>query len=674
MISLKGELGQKNDQLIEKEREVMELKRAHTNQQPSDDNQDESTEILALKTTVTSLQNIVNQKEETISRYQTLLKEAREEHSTAIQAMRQEMNSLEEELNKQTIAASSRLMIEKESSRPEQVKVLVEKYLCRIHELEDEMGQARDQIKQLTTQLHDCHKALSAQHDSIKPIPVSQRSDKRVEYVLKKVDEAEEESNDENSSDKDNKKDYSDDESEATESENAKDHDGKDLKRDYNILADQLRDQNELIEKLNNTIAELKNNKGESVSRERLRSELERKKRRIEMLESKVEEDKVEISRLRHQLTSRPTRPEGVGSLKEEQLLKRIKALEEDLNEVHQKAEKERESHRNKCAEEVERWQERKRWQSINDKLRNQVKTQSTQIETLKSSQQRFRDTITRLERERNTLESKLKSVKGSIPAQSLIEDLEREVKQLKARNEFLKKTSEITSTSSLSEVIECQQRKIEALQIAQKGDSALTEEIERLQERKGQLQKANIRLEGENLKLKLELEKRRTVQLDSDGSPESDGSDRVVSRDASTGSKKSKRSYEDLEKAVTVLRKVVEKLQNENKRLKTSETHQMRDDKGYMEKLQMELQKAQESYMDSLDKISSLEAHLKMEKENYRMVQEQLLQKARLLTKCKILLERAAVREKALNEQVSDLQKLIPPESLQGTYHSTLH
>ncbi|RZF43265.1 hypothetical protein LSTR_LSTR001526 [Laodelphax striatellus] len=621
-----------------------------------------------LQTTVTSLQNIVNQKEETISRYQTLLEEAREEHSTAIQALRQEMNALEEELNKQTIAASSRVMIDKESSRPEQVRVLVEKYLCRIHELEDEMGQARDQIKQLTTQLNDCHKSLSAQHDNIKP--PSQRSDKRVDYLLKEVAEAEEQSND-NSTDKDGKDD-SDDDSETTESENAKDHDGKDLKRDYNKLADQLRDQNELIEKLNQTIADLKNNKGESVSRERLRSELERKKRRIEMLESKVEEDKVEISRLRHQLTSRPTRPEGVGSLKEEQLQKRIKALEEDLNEAHLREEKERESHRNKCAEEVERWQERKRWQNINDKLRNQVKTQSTQIETLKSCQQRFRDTITRLERERNTLDSKLKSVKGSIPAQNLIEDLEREVKQLKARNDFLKKTSEVASTSSLSEVIECQQRKIEALQIAQKGDSALTEEVERLQERKGQLQKANIRLEGENLKLKLELEKRRTMQLDSDGSPESDGSDRALSRDMSN--KKSKRSYEDLEKAVTVLRKVVEKLQHENKKLKTSEPHHMREDKVYVEKLQMELQKAQESYMDSLDKISSLEAHLKVEKENYRMVQEQLLQKARLLTKCKILLERAAVREKALNEQVSDLQKLIPPESLQGTYHNTLH
>lgn len=39
-------------------------------------------------------------------------------------------------------------------------------------------------------------------------------------------------------------------------------------------------------------------------------------------------------------------------------------------------------------------------------------------------------------------------------------------------------------------------------------GNSALAEEVERLNERKSQLQKYNVRLEEENVRLKLEVEK----------------------------------------------------------------------------------------------------------------------------------------------------------------------
>lgn len=50
---------------------------------------------------MTSLQNIVNQKEETIGRYQTLLKECREEHSSTVVNLQQELSSLQEMLDNQ---------------------------------------------------------------------------------------------------------------------------------------------------------------------------------------------------------------------------------------------------------------------------------------------------------------------------------------------------------------------------------------------------------------------------------------------------------------------------------------------------------------------------------------------------------------------------------------------
>ena len=47
-------------------------------------------------------------------------------------------------------------------------------------------------------------------------------------------------------------------------------------------------------------------------------------------------------------------------------------------------------------------------------------------------------------------------------------------------------------------------------------GECALAEEVERLQERKSQLQKCNLRLEAENLELKLQLERLRTSDTSS--------------------------------------------------------------------------------------------------------------------------------------------------------------
>jgi len=49
--------------------------------------------------TIDSLQNIVNQKEETIGRYQQLLKEGRDEHSQAAARLQEELRSVQTALN-----------------------------------------------------------------------------------------------------------------------------------------------------------------------------------------------------------------------------------------------------------------------------------------------------------------------------------------------------------------------------------------------------------------------------------------------------------------------------------------------------------------------------------------------------------------------------------------------
>ena len=67
-----------------------------------------SQEDAVLKSTITSLQKIINQKEETIVRYQNLLKNDRDEHSRAADRFHEEIKGLREEIYKlQEEAASS---------------------------------------------------------------------------------------------------------------------------------------------------------------------------------------------------------------------------------------------------------------------------------------------------------------------------------------------------------------------------------------------------------------------------------------------------------------------------------------------------------------------------------------------------------------------------------------
>jgi uncharacterized coiled-coil DUF342 family protein len=52
-----------------------------------------------LQATIDSLQIIVNQKEETIGRFQQLLKESRDEHGQAAARLQEELRSLQTALN-----------------------------------------------------------------------------------------------------------------------------------------------------------------------------------------------------------------------------------------------------------------------------------------------------------------------------------------------------------------------------------------------------------------------------------------------------------------------------------------------------------------------------------------------------------------------------------------------
>lgn len=75
---------------------------------------------LALKSTVNSLQKLLSQKEETIARYQTLLKEDRDEHSKAAARLQEEIKSLYSRIQSMQ-NGSPRSVQEKDAVQPEKL-------------------------------------------------------------------------------------------------------------------------------------------------------------------------------------------------------------------------------------------------------------------------------------------------------------------------------------------------------------------------------------------------------------------------------------------------------------------------------------------------------------------------------------------------------------------------
>ncbi|KAJ9574107.1 hypothetical protein L9F63_008521, partial [Diploptera punctata] len=107
--SLTQQLEEKDLLLLAKEKTLSEMqvqllssrRTAPTLDHPPEDIklEEDNTEKLALKATIESLHNIVNQKEETIGRYQKLLKESRDEHSQAAEKFQEELHNLHISLN-----------------------------------------------------------------------------------------------------------------------------------------------------------------------------------------------------------------------------------------------------------------------------------------------------------------------------------------------------------------------------------------------------------------------------------------------------------------------------------------------------------------------------------------------------------------------------------------------
>uniref|UniRef100_A0A1B0FAW9 Centrosomal protein cep290 n=1 Tax=Glossina morsitans morsitans TaxID=37546 RepID=A0A1B0FAW9_GLOMM len=429
---------------------------------------------------------------------------------------------------------------------------------------------------------------------------------------------------------------------------------------------------------------------------------------------------------LRNQLIKRPVvsiKTELNARVKNESLQKRVQQLELDLEEARAEIQRQKviiDNKRHRSAHEVGLWEKQKRWQQNAEKLKGKLEDTEATLEKTKTLLQSARNTVNRLEKDKQMLEAKLGRATNQTTKHSIkccrapsCPNLHNPISTNAAIVKYTTSESPDTVTAGSSECssparsgncinkmqytvqaqnqdvidalkarLEMQQRKILVMELAGKGSHALTNEMEKLQEKLSAIEAQNIRLEAKNLQL----------QLDNDLLRQGDGTERfqkrikhledyiialkeeMASSEARrqlckcSGVKVNLQTGQSAEHTILSLRNLVEKLKAENKYLKdgrrSSESRSSSDATNDTARLQQKLH-------DSLDKISSLELKLKApskcphcetkqkvapppQQEELKYIKEQLHKKTQLLQKAKVLLTRAAAKEKVLKEQLT--------------------
>ncbi|PNF43192.1 hypothetical protein B7P43_G15673 [Cryptotermes secundus] len=744
VAALTADIEEKDRLLLSKDKVMAEIRaKWNSNQQKAVEQpqraveqlgEDDLTEKLALKATVDSLQIIVNQKEETIGRFQQLLKESRDEHSQAAARLQEELRSLQTALNNSQQSYSRlKSKLHRPSPTKEPIQSIVDQYVCQIQGLEDEVAELHTSVGNLSNQLHSCRQEADRwrhlAEDRLKNMEeLRQRLEEQHSMELRTYQE---------------------------ESQHYR-QELETVKQDMVVVQEQLKQQAEAAQRrpsaiTQNLIAMLRAQLQEKEAKEQLLSQtvtdLQKEiqqlvntpsrdtanelhimadgkalQAEISNLQKQLKMSKNEADKLRDTLSNRlkmslkrEASIERKAVAQEEILQKKVTQLQDQLQEAKQKHDTEKsdsEARRVKSAEEVARWDERKRWQQTVEKQKQKLKEKSAEVEKLNSTLSSFRETISRLEREKIVLDNRLRAGRsGHAPAsEARIKALELENSKLQVEVATLQSKLEMQQHHSgglgaamLQERLEAQQRHIAALELAKKGSSTVTEEVEKLQETNAMLQKANLRLESENLELRLDLEKYRSdtprlreqvqhletyVSLLKTENAEQRGGHTVTSTsDEGTESQhNSKKSVAELERTVVAMKRVVEKLQQENKRLLSGRKDALTERKGSADKLRAQLhmveseKKAlQEHYLQATERVSQLETELDKaniqitvlqtehkdrihsDTNELQLVKAQLVHKNQLLSKVKTLLQRAAAKEKMLQEKVTALQQLLP-------------
>ncbi|XP_011868015.1 PREDICTED: centrosomal protein of 290 kDa isoform X2 [Vollenhovia emeryi] len=669
---------------------------------------------LALKSTINSLQKLITQKEETILRYQNLLKEDRDEHSRAASRFQDEIKSLHDHI----------LAMQGKIRKTEDPVVIMKNAFEKTPTFDETATRSSAAQEEEIARLREKVSTFEAELNISREL--SERWHRLAEERLKHMDRMRERSEQQHKNELEsyrgelNKWQSEADVLRQQLSENRmlltkgnislmKELQDKDDKvHELTLACQQLENEVELIESANRPHQMIVHSRGDmkvheithSSHRDQMQqqNQMDVLRRQLQSLMEKEKMYKCEITDLKQQLSRRymaVKTQEKKTSQRETQLERKVASLEEELHKTKTQLDREylaQEAKRAKTAEELSLWEKQKKWQQTAEKLKEKLKEKTDEYEKLLTNYEKLRSVVSCMEREKWHLRSKLKLESDTISGTSsgrpisniqsnVEEQLEKECRLLRERVKELTDRLEKESNEHLMLEIAELKRHNTALEAVSQGNTCVINQLEKLEMTKDVLEKMNLKLESENFELRLELEKSNSdapglrekiehlekyikllkVEKSSDSTPRSSEKELPESSN--------KKSTFEMEKTIFTLKRIIEKLQAENKRLKfNSKKNHFLGKTNIIEGDTL----FQRQYEESQTRVVSLEADLqlaeqriamleKAQKEDdngdLRILKQQLSHKSELLDKVKQLLTRAAINEKTLRQRVQQLE-----------------
>ncbi|XP_077628392.1 centrosomal protein of 290 kDa [Crocuta crocuta] len=305
-----------------------------------------------------------------------------------------------------------------------------------------------------------------------------------------------------------------------------------------------------------------------------------------------------------------------------EELQKKIKKLESQLERKVDEAEikpiKEK-----SAKEELIRWEEGKKWQTKIEGIRSKLKEKEGEVHILTKQLNTLKDLFAKADKEKLTLQRKLKTTGITVDHVMGVRALEseKELEELKKRNLDLEndisymRTRQALPRDSVIEDLHLQNRYLqEKLHVLEKqlskdaysGPSTSGIESDEHCQREQELQRENLKLSSENIELKFQLEQankdlprlknqvRDLKEMCEFLKKEKAEVERKLGR--VRGSGRSGKTIPELEKTIGLMKKVVEKVQRENEQLKKASgiltSEKMANMELENEKLKAELEK----------------------------------------------------------------------------------
>ncbi|XP_035906376.1 centrosomal protein cep290 [Anopheles stephensi] len=730
-----------------------------------------------LSSTIGSLQNLLLEKDTTLSRYQELLKSERNEHSQVydenmaqIRSLKKTIDDLEQKLyekqkecdNISTQLSDLHRLKALQESAPEKPKpveaeaaastagagggalLYTDNIIENIYEIDEKKER---EIQDLTMQVKLLEGNVRELENEQKRLQLQLREanarEKRCEKTLREKDMELAAVNDRLAKESNDLREFTETIATAQEIEQLKEMlEEKD--RHIQDLTETLsqfhEDQRSFMndtslhsaEQVSQLSADL--NRSEASNRV-LKTQIEALKRQIVSIQQREKQSRDLVKTLKNQLIKRPViamKADRMPTPREDQLARRVQLLEAELLDTKDELRKQtaiNENRRAKTAAELDLWNKQKRWQQMAERLKVQLKEREVELEKVKVHFNTAKTTIARLERDRTRLNSGGAGASGSATL------LDNKYQPSGSPDQYCSTdstVSEDTSTTTaqmftqngkeiidaLKSRIESQQRRIIAMELDRKGSNTVAHELEKMQEKLCTMEAQNVRLEAKTLQLQLDNDmlrqsdeserlKRQIKHLEeyvialkeeiakaTAGCPESINFENLCVRCSRRGggSNDLAERNANLEQTVLTLKRMIEKLRAENKHLKdhrnrertvsaeslTNPPHETIAKELY-DRLKKEHEKLQQSLTEALNKLSVQQVEIELlssvtctrckvrcsgetnradPADTDEALRDKLEKKSQLLEKAKILLQRAAAKERYLKEQIDLLRR----------------